>query len=864
MGRWLRRLGAGIVVLVLVAVLGTAGLVVAVTVRPYAPTSGTLELPGLAADVTVVRDAAGIPQIVADTPRDLFVAQGWVHASERMWQMEVWRRIGAGRLAELFGPTQVATDRFIRTVGWRRAAERDLAALSPEAVEVLEAYAEGVNAYLASRPGGIGSAFVIAGLVSGLGEGLDGFVPEPWTPLDTLTWAKVQAWGLGGNMDAELFRALVDARLGDPARTDELFPAYDPAQPVIADEAPGAALVAAAPSGGTALAAADAAAWAELAAIGRAVTTIAGLTPERGLADDGGVGSNNWVVAPSNSATGTALLANDPHLGLNVPSVWFVNGLHCRTVSAACPWDVVGVSFPGTPAVIAGRNGYVAWGVTNANPDVQDLVEERLDPADPGRYLWLDGSEAFTTREETIEVAGGDPVVFTVRESRHGPILNDGDARLRESETLYALRWTAIAAPDTVVQSFLGLGTAASVDDVRAALRNWGAPAQNVVFATTDGHIGYQMPGHVPIRTLPEDRGLRPVPGWDGQHEWVGRVPFEALPFVLDPPSGRIVTANNAIATAGGVWLGDGWDRGDRAARILELLDAGPVDLDRMSAIQNDVQVLRADRLVPAIVDLKPIATTGDGQRVLDALRAWDGACGVGSTGCAAFMAFEFLLARAVFDDELGPQARDYTGSGSAQDLLARLAGTEEGRASAWWDDAATAGAETARDLVARTLDATGERLRTELGEPGRWTWGALHGLTLKEATLGSSGIAPLERYFGTDRLPVTGAAGAVNNTYWRTWRAYPNPADPSFVPVTRLADVFSVTNGPSMRALYDLGDPDAGRIITTTGQSGHPFSPHVLDWVDPWRFGETVPLPFSADAIAAAGTETLVLTPAP
>ena len=881
MGRVLRGGLVAIVVVVVIAVLAGGGLVAAQTASGQPPLSGTRQVPGLGAEVRIARDGNGIPQIEAANQHDLFFAQGWVHASERLWQMEVWRRIGAGRLSELFGKSQLDTDSFIRTLDWRGAATRDLAVLSDDTKAVLQAYADGVNAYVAGHPGTLGAAFTVAGLLSGNGSGLDGLRPEPWTPLDTLTWAKVQAWGLGGNMDSEIFRMLVDARLGDPALTDELFPAYSADQPVIAAPGDGTASGGVGPvptttgatgsgaagsgAGSGAALAADPQAWLALARVANAIPAIAGLAPARDLVNDGGVGSNNWVVAPSKSATGTALLANDPHLGFNMPSVWYVNGLHCRPVGPGCPYDVTGVTFPGTPGVVAGHNGRIAWGVTNAGPDVQDLVEEKVDPEDPSRYLTADGSAPFTIRTETIKVAGGEDVILDVRETSHGPVLNGVDPRLEDASSLYTLRWTALAVPDRVLEAFLAVDRASDWTSFRDALRNFGSPSQNFVYADADGHIGYQMPGAIPVRTDPADQGLRPVPGWDGKHEWVSFVPFDDLPSVFDPSSGRIVTANNKI-DGGDVFLGVEFDRGDRAARITELLDAAGtgVTLDTMAAIQGDTLMRRAARMTPGLVDLAPVPATADGTAVFDAIRRWDGHCTTQSTGCSAYLVFEMALERVLFDDDLGPQARDYVGSDYAQDLAATLVSTPAGRASSWWGDRKSGTGASAASVVASAMDTAGSWLRRDIGAPSSWLWGRIHKIAFKESTLGVSGIGPLEWYFGTSAVPVDGAAGAVNNTYYRLGRGYPDPADPEAPVASTLPELFDVTNGPSMRALYDMGNLDAGRIITTTGQSGQPFSQHADDWVRLWLANETVPLPFTDPAIEAAATTMLVLQPAP
>jgi penicillin amidase len=522
---------------------------------------------------------------------------------------------------------------------------------------------------------------------------------------------------------------------------------------------------------------------------------------------------------------------------------------------------VAGVSFPGTPGVVLGHNDHIAWGVTNVNPDVQDLVMEQVDPADPARYLTAEGSEPFTVRTETIKVAGADDVVLTVRSTSHGPVLNDVDDRLKDADTLLALRWSALAQPDGVMAAFLDVNRASDFTEFRSALRPYGAPSQNFVYADTEGNIGYQMPGAIPVRTDPLDAGLRPVPGWDGQHEWTGYIPFDSLPSVYNPPSGRIVTANNAPAS-GDLFIGAEFDFGDRAARITQLIDeAGDrVSLDTFAAIQGDTVQLRGARMQDALAAMRPAPATDDGRAVLDLITDWDGACTTESTGCSAFNVFEYAINRAIFDNELGSLARDYNGSDWANELVAVMIGTPDGRASAWWGDARTGQGASAAEVTAIALDSAGSWLRRDLGGPDFWEWGRIHQISFNEATLGKSGIAPLEWYFGTPSTPVDGASGAVNNTYYRLSRGYEDPYDPEFEPATTLGELFDVTNGPSMRALYDGAEPDAARIITTTGQSGSPFNGHNTDWIKLWLANETVPFPFSAEAVDQAAKNVVVL----
>jgi penicillin amidase len=858
--RIVRFLVVGLVVIVLGGMLLGAGAIAWITGRALPQTSGELQVAGLHAPVAVARDDHGIAHITATDPHDLFLAQGYVHAQERMWQMEVWRHIAAGRVAELFGEGSIDTDRFIRTLGWRQAAERDLAAASPTARSVLDAYAEGVNAWLDANRGNLGLAFVVTGAN-----------PEPWTPLDTVSWGKVQAWNLGGNMDSELFRYLADTQLGDPALTDELTAPRE-FGPVIVPTGSDDVLAAGAsdPVGASApgqapLPPAAAAAWSDVAALGGEALRLAGLDAGGGgLASDHGIGSNSWVVRPELSLSGGALLANDPHLGISMPSIWFINGLHCTTVGDACPYDVAGVSFPGVPGVVLGHNARIAWGATNADPDVQDLVIETVDPTDPSRYLGPDGTSLpFTTRTEEILVDGGETVTLEVRETIHGPILNDVDDRLADAP-LMALRWTGIhpdAGPDRTLEAFLGLNVAADWDDFRASLSLYGAPSQNFVYADVDGRVGYQLPGYVPIRSDPDDRGDRPVSGSDGSGEWIGRIPFDDLPRVQDPTDGWIVTANNAIVDeAYPAFLGQEWDPGYRAERIIDLINAYADDgatLDEMGAIQVDSVPIRAQDIGFLLADAAP--DTEDGQSIARAIEDWTGDCDVDSVGCAAYMTWEYRVMRAIFDDDLGELARDYVGSPFSWVMLYRLL---EDPASNWWDDRTTAGVETADQVVLRAMDLAGSDLRSAYGDPADWSWGRLHTATFEEATIGaSSGIGPLEWYFNKGPFAVDGAAGTPNAQYYRFRDAYPDPADPEHVPLG-IDALFAVTNLPSYRLLVDMGDLDGARIVTTTGQSGNPFDGHYGDMIEPWRTGGTVGLPFTPLAIEAATVAELRLVP--
>jgi len=897
--RILGRVVEGSLLLLTLAIVTVLVLGTIATQRGWPQTTGTITVAALHRPVTVIRDAAGIVQITADDRHDLFVAQGYVHAQERMWQMEISRRIGAGRLSELFGSSQVETDTYIRTLGWQPAAQRDLEAMTPETMAVLQAYADGVNAWINEHDGLLSTPFVLAGLLSGTG-GLGGIALDPWTPLDTATFQKAQAWLLGGNVDTEIFRFLADDRLGDPALTDQLLPAYEADMPVITrteaigDGGGAAAPPEEAPEGGAATTSTGAAAdrpaalsadhAAGLVAIARLaddIAALAGIDRGTGLLGDHGVGSNNWVVSGSLTRSGAPILANDPHLGFSMPSVWIMNGLHCATVDDDCPWDVAGVTFPGAPGVILGHNARIAWGATNVNPDTQDLFLESPDPSDrAGHYLSQGRSVAYDLRHETIRVAGGPDVEITVRSTNHGVVLSDVDSRLRDGDVVLALAWAGTAEVDRTIEAFLRVDLASSFEEFRAAMDAYGGPSQNFVYADVDGHIGYVLPGAIPMRspTTPRDcPGLDCPPTYDdgnrirrgesGEEDWIGTIPRDQLPWQLDPAAGRIVSANNAAVDGDyPYWLGDEWDPGYRAARITERLDAlpaGGMTTDDMTAIQLDTRLGRADRAIAAIQHLAPRPGTDDGRILLARLVDWDRACEVDSAGCAAYVVTELALQRAIFDDELGPLARDWTGSTySWQALLTVL----EDPASYWWGhhdpDApdATASGEPAT-VVANAIDEAAGQLRAALGDAAGWTWDRLHTVTFRDSTFGSSGILPFEWYFDTQARPVAGADGAVLNTYYRLGGAYGDPDDPTSVGAG-VDHLFDVTNGPSYRLTVDMSDLDGARIIITTGQSGNPFSNHYQDLVGLWATGQTVPLPFSPDNVAASAVQTLTLSP--
>jgi penicillin amidase len=850
MRRRVRTVAVGVVALLLAAGLLGAGWAV-LTVRASFPlTSGTVTLPGLSAAVEVRRDAWGVPHLIAETAEDLFAAQGYVHAQDRFWEMDFRRHVTAGRLSELFGEGQVATDAFIRTLGWRRIAEAELELLDADTIGYLAAYARGVNAYLAERSGsGLSLEYAVLGLQNG------GYQPEPWTPADSVAWLKAMAWDLRGNMDVEVERVLLASRLSDE-QVEDLFPPYpyDRHPVIVADSDAGPAA-----GGDPAREAPPRAALDGLAERLASVQRLADGLPEL-LGTGAGIGSNAFAVDGSRTASGLPLLANDPHLGPSLPGIWHQVGLHCRNVSEACPFDVAGFSFSGLPGVVIGHTDRIAWGFTNLNPDVTDLF---LEDVQGDRYRsgsrWLPLEE----RTETIRVSGGEPVTIRVRSTHHGPLVSDVSAQMAElgaaaplpggSEVPasraapdVSLAWTALQPGRTADAIFL-MNAAGSFDEFRLAARAFEVPAQNMVYADVDGHIGYQAPGKVPIRGAGD--GDWPAPGWDPAYDWTGYVPFEELPWVLDPPSGYVVTANNAVVDGDfDVFLTDDWDRGYRAARIVERLEsAGTLDAAGMLSIAYDQHGPLADLLLPALdalrTDASAPAQVRDALAVLD---GWDGTQPPGSTAAAVVNAvWRHLLAR-TFHDELGFLAEAEMLPNGADRWLEVVRDLLADADAAWWDDVTTPAQREGRDAVlAAAVDDALAELRTELGDdPASWRWGRLHLLELRNATFGESGIGPIEWLFNRGPWEIGGGEDVVDATGWTAPAGY------------------AVDWVPSMRMVVDLADLDASRYVNLTGVSGHAFHDHYDDQTDLWARGEAIPWPFSLGAVESATEDLLVLEP--
>lgn len=853
--------------LVAVAIGLVVALVVGVTLattavrRPFPTTSGELTIAGLTGPVEVLRDEFGVPHIYADTADDLALAQGFVHAQDRFFQMDLGRHATAGRLAELVGEAGVESDTVVRTLGWREVAEQELPLLEPSTRRFLQAYADGVNAYLESHasPSSISLEYVV------LGQRFGGYSPQEWTPVDSLAWLKAMAWDLKGNYEGELTRARLSGRM-TAAQIQELFPSLnlEARPPILSSEEWDAV------SGGAPEASLDRVALdglgvdlADLERIEAAYADVGAAmaaTPEA-FGRGEGVGSNSWVVTGSKSSTGQPILANDPHLAVGIPSVFYQVGLHCRAVDEACPFDVAGFSFAGMPGVVIGHNHRIGWGFTNLGADVTDLYLHRLREEDylrDGVYVPLE------TRSETIAVAGGEDVVLTVRSTVQGPLLSDvspaaseagasAPVQGREVRERYAvaLAWTG-SLPGNTADAILGFNTATNFVEFRAAAAKFAVPGQNLVYADVDGNIGYQAPGQIPIRTAAIEGaapGYWPAPGWDSRYDWRGFVPFEDMPWVYNPEDEVIVAANQAPTDSFRPFLTTEFDQGYRATRIAELIEEAevlsPADMAR---IQMDSTNPFARGLVEALlsIDTSDDRFTAEAQQLLV---DWDYTtpADASSEGAAAayYNAVWRNLLALLFDDEL-PRDLWVTGGAQHQAAVAELLRRPD---SPWWDNKQTPGITEERDEILRqALQEARLELTRQLGkEPGGWDWGKLHTLTLEHEVLGAEGVpGPIRWLANRGPYALPGGPGIINANGWSANVGY------------------EVDRAPAMRMVVDLDDLDASTWINQSGQSGHVQHPHYADQVERWIAGEQLPWAHSAEAVRAVTAQTLTLAPRP
>ena len=761
--------------------------------RPLPKTKGKLQLQGLHEPVEVLTDQYGVPHIYAHNEDDLYFAQGYMHAQERLWQMEINRRVGSGRLAELFGSIAVETDRFCRRLGMHRASIEEEKRLPARSRRVLEAYARGVNTFLKNNMHRLPVEFTLLG-----------FKPDPWSPIDTIQWSKMMGWNLGGNWETELTRARIVSKIG-PERAAQLESGYDAQHPLIV------------PSG--------------VAYQGINLGLLEQYDQLNELSGFGMLGgSNNWVVDGTMTETGAPILCNDPHLGQAAPSIWY----ECHLISGDI--DVIGASFPGSPGIVIGHNKHIAWGVTNAVSDVQDLYIEKFNPDAPHQYEFQGKWENSTVVHEEIHVKGQkEPVIEEVLITRHGPILTSmaehkNDTRQNGTGTSQqlslALRWVGLEQCN-IISSIQKINHATNWEEFREALRDWDVPPQNMIYADKQGNIGYVMAGAIPIRA--KGQALLPSPGWTGEYEWTGLIPFDELPQSYNPAQHFIVTANNRVVDDSyPYYITNEWLNGYRAQRITNLLTSKKkLTPEDMARIQADQYALPAVEIVPHMLTIP--TTTALEKVAQDTLRTWDFVLAPNSAAAAIYTTFlrrlEFLvLSAALGDDETLLQV--YMGKGSnilassngyasrSKPLIIRMLNARD---DTWFATSVIANGPTSwEEALSRAFAATLEELRETLGEDvTQWQYGAIHTMTYNH-TLGS--VKLLAPFFNRGPFPVGGDIDTVN-----MGASLPN--DPK-----------TVITVPSYRQIVTLANLNNSLSGHAPGQSGHPASKHYDDFIQMWR----------------------------
>ncbi|MFI5273524.1 MAG: penicillin acylase family protein [Ktedonobacterales bacterium] len=805
--------------------------------RTLPQTSGTLSMKGLDFPVSVIRDRWGVPHITGNDLHDVAFAQGYVTAQDRLFQMEFNRHVAAGRLAEMFGPgsdnSLIDADKFLRTLGLYSAASNEMAALDPRTAGELTAYSDGVNAFVGSHSNSLPLEFTL------LGE-----TPAPWTPLDSLAYGHVVALSLDNAWYLKYTRAMILSKAG-PDLTNALFPPYPSSNPTLFTAAGDAAPILPSASVAPAVAVPNplaAAAPRSNPAFARLATDVLrGAAVVHGLLGDisDSLGSNDWVVDGTKTTTGKPLLANDPHLGINMPSIWYENGLRGGGL------DVIGYSFPGVPGVIIGHNASIAWGVTNVGADDTDLYMEVFDPTNhPGMYLYHGTWRPLQTRNETIKVRGGTSVAFTVSSTLHGPLLNSVVGDLKDF-TPVALQWTALQ-PGYSFAGFFQLDEATDWNDFNAAVDNISI-SQNFVYADTAGNIGYRMSGLLPVRDA--ENHLLPVDGSDPRYAWHGYVPAASMPRLFDPPTHMIATANNQIVPdTYPFYVTSDWDQGYRARRIVDLLAAtqllAPNDF---AAIQTDDYNVPSAQLVPAYIAAGS-AAGGDAAAGAHLLSGWNGRMDSGSSAAALYEMATGELIRETVEPLLGRKLYDlYRSNYSASGLYALLQTEIATPAPPFFGAKSAADATSARDaVIASSLAWAMRQLRAQPAAGGALaTWGTLHQAHFDHPL---ASVKPLDRIFGLDPVARSGDGVTVNVG-----------GDGGFAADPAVYDQHTV---PSMREIIDLSDFDHSLWVTTTGESGEPFSAHYSDLIPLWNSGKYEQMEYSPQAETAATVNYLQLNP--
>ncbi len=779
----------GLIALVLIVVGGATWLFYS-SLPDY---SGKAELKGLSANVKVYRDTYGVPHIFADTRADALRTLGYLHASERFFQMEMQRRAGQGRLSEAVGTDMLGVDKFIRILGLYQLAESGYAAMAPESQQLFQAYADGVNAWMNTHQNKMPPEFLLLGIH-----------PEPWKPADSVVWGKLMALQLSHNYKLEILRAQLASKLS-PAQMKSLFPAWGTA-PVTMEP--------------------KTVAKAEIAPpVEDVLQKLSSITSLDHAA------SNEWVISGSRTQSGKPILANDPHLSLEAPILWYL----ARIVTPN--FTVKGATVPGLPVVLLGQNNNIAWGMTTTGSDVQDLFVETIDPKNSANYLTPQGSKPFVTHKEEIKIKGTASVVVTIRSTRHGPVMSDIDnemARLAGEGKVMALAFTGLGEQDRTAESLLRINQAVNWNEFLEALRLYQSPPQNVVFANIKGDIGFINPGLVPIRKKGD--GMLPVDGASGIYDWKGTVPFEEWPHLYNPAAGFIFNANNALVGINSKYFyGADWEEPYRAMRLQQYFGGGDQQtLDSSAAMQADHVSLVARQLLPYLLRLKLDNASLHVIEAQDMLRDWDGMMEKDRPEPLIFEAWLAEMHSMLLVDKAGQSLKE-RGPFAANSIAQILQNKDNGWCSADVCEAIAAHAFT--DAVTKLVKQHGADIKA-------WRWGQEHMVLLQHK------VFKHIPYFNRVSDLSTPSSGDF----------YTLDRGGSFDPPA--AHPFARQHGGGYRAIYDLANPDRSRFMITTGESGHIFSKHYGDLVPLWNDVKAITLSGSTTEMQQQKLPLLEFTP--
>ena len=796
-----------LVVVCVVVVIVSAGLWHFVY-RPLPQLDGNTNLPGLQKDVIVERDHWGVPHIRASSVEDMVEAQGYVMAQDRLWQMDLLRRVARGQLSEILGPATINIDKQFRTLGFGRAAERDLGLVDPTTHSVFEAYARGVNRFIEQHTGELPIEFTLLN-----------YKPTPWTPTDSLVISGYMYETLTDSWEEEIDRAKVTEKVGadrarelfSPDAAMDHFVVGDPSVPNDGsqrshldpddqddddddDMSPDGVLKAnAVPSNGAS----------QPDSVPDLTTALAnsviGYIRDSQSEIRHSLGSNNWVVSGDHTATGKPLLANDTHLELSIPPIWYEIHL------TAPGWNVKGLTLPGAPLVVIGHNDHIAWGFTNNGADVQDLYVETFNPANGVEYSVNKKWVKAETLDEVIQVKDRPDEHLPIVITRHGPIVR------RENGKAYALRWTA-TEPGGLSNVYNWLGKAQNWDEFRSVIKRVWGPAQNAVYADTQGNIGYVMSARVPLRK--KGHGEVPMPGDTDDYEWTGYIPFEQLPQALNPESGLIATANaRVVGPAYKPYLTDRWEEPYRTARIYDLLrdkhDLRPTD---MLKVETDTysypHVFLADQLIAAAKTVSP--QDGRAKKLIEGLKDWNGIADADSSEVTFLVRFRRAALDLLLEPYLGADTNLYRWRATTF-----LQKTLTERPSKWLP----AKFKSYDDLLVAAADITVVKLAEE-SKSSRiedWQWKNFNMLEMLHP-IGRDGV--LKKLLSISGKPQSGTNYSVR-------AATPH-------------------HGPAMRFVANPADWDQSILLIPAGQSGQPGSSHYADQFEYWYEGRPIYAPFS------------------